>query len=91
MAGCPSIQFGTNTAGTLGAEMNKSRAAFIETMDCLPVSKEREGPGWTYEIELDGYRLEAVKHKGKVTVYSRPRNVLNQRFAYIADVLNGSA
>jgi ATP-dependent DNA ligase len=30
---------------------------FIETMDCLPVSKLPEGPKWTYEIKLDGYRL----------------------------------
>jgi hypothetical protein len=28
------------------------RATFIETMDCLPVSKVPEGPRWTYEIEL---------------------------------------
>jgi ATP-dependent DNA ligase len=29
-------------------------------MDCLPVSKFPEGPKWTYEIKLDGYRLEVV-------------------------------
>jgi ATP-dependent DNA ligase len=57
-----------------------ANATFIETMDCLPVSKVPEGPEWTYEIKLDGYRLEAVKHKGKVTVYSRRHNVLNQKF-----------
>ncbi len=49
-------------------------------MDCLPVSKVPEGAEWTYEIKLDGYRLEAVKTKGKVTVYSRRRNVLNAKF-----------
>src|ERR1700730_333733 len=62
-------------------------ASFIESMECLPVSKVPEGPEWTYEIKLDGYRLEAVNHKGKVTVYSRRRNVLNQKFGYIADAL----
>jgi len=30
-------------------------------MDCLPVSRLQEGPDWTYEIKLDGYRLEAVR------------------------------
>jgi len=25
-------------------------AGFIETMDCLPVSKLPDGPEWTYEI-----------------------------------------
>lgn len=59
----------------------------METMDCLPVTAVPEGPNWTYEIKLDGYRLEAVKSKGKVTVYSRRRNILNEKFGYIADAL----
>jgi len=67
--------------------MAKTQAAFTETMDCLPVSEVPEGPEWTYEIKLDGYRLEAVKTKGKVTVYSRRHNVLNEKFGYIADAL----
>jgi len=56
-------------------------------MDCLPVTKLPEGPGWTYEIKLDGYRLEAVKYRDVVTLYSRRRNVLNEKFQYIADAL----
>ncbi len=63
------------------------KAAFIESMECLPVAKIPEGADWTYEIKLDGYRLEAVKTKGVVTVYSRRRNVLNQKFGYIAAAL----
>ena len=38
---------------------------------------------------MDGYRLEAVKTKGKVTVYSRRHNVLNEKFGYIAGALKG--
>jgi DNA ligase D-like protein (predicted ligase) len=64
-----------------------SKASFIETMDCLPVTKLPVGEGWTYEIKLDGYRLEAVKSGGKVTLYSRRHNVLNEKFEYIADAL----
>jgi hypothetical protein len=30
------------------------KAAFIESMECLPVTKLPEGPEWTYEIKLDG-------------------------------------
>ena len=30
------------------------KIGFIETMDCLPVSKLPEGAEWTYEIKLDG-------------------------------------
>jgi DNA ligase D-like protein (predicted ligase) len=63
------------------------RASFIETMDCLPVTKVPTGPEWTYEIKLDGYRLEAVKSQGKVTLYSRRRNILNEKFGYVADAL----
>jgi bifunctional non-homologous end joining protein LigD len=69
------------------ASKHKSEVGFIESMECLPVSKIPEGPQWTYEIKLDGYRLEVVKEKGKVTLYSRRRNVLNQKFGYIAEAL----
>jgi ATP-dependent DNA ligase len=62
-------------------------ASFIETMNCLPVSMIPEGPAWTYELKLDGYRLEAVKTRGKVTVYSRRRNILDRKFGYIAEAL----
>lgn len=33
-------------------------AGFIESMERLPVSKV---PDWTYEIKLNGYRLEVVR------------------------------
>ena len=56
-------------------------------MDCLPVSKLPQGPEWTYEIKLDGYRLEAVRTEKHVTLYSRKQNVLNDRFEYIATAL----
>jgi ATP-dependent DNA ligase len=38
--------------------------------------------GATYEIKLDGYRLEAVRSEGKTTLYSRRQNVLNGKFPY---------
>jgi ATP-dependent DNA ligase len=58
----------------------KSLARFIDTiMNCHPVSRIPEGPNWTYEIKLDGYRLEAVKAKGRVMVYSCRRTVLNRQ------------
>jgi DNA ligase D-like protein (predicted ligase) len=64
-------------------------ANFIESMECLPVAKLPDGPGWTYEIKLDGYRLEAVKKAGKTILYSRRRNVLNEKYPYIAEALAG--
>jgi DNA ligase D-like protein (predicted ligase) len=56
-------------------------------MECLPVDKLPEGADWLYEIKLDGYRLEVVKNAGRVTLYSRRRNVLNRKFPYIAAAL----
>jgi len=72
------------------AKKRKQRTAeveFIESMECLPVTQLPEGPAWTYEIKLDGYRLEAVKNAGKTTLYSRRRNVLNEKYLYIAEAL----
>jgi DNA ligase D-like protein (predicted ligase) len=63
------------------------KLAFIESMECLPVSKLPEGREWTYEIKLDGYRLEVVKNDRETTLYSRRRNILNKKFQYIAEAL----
>jgi DNA ligase D-like protein (predicted ligase) len=56
-------------------------------MECLPVAKVPESGQWTYELKLDGYRLEAVKAEGRVTLYSRRGNDLTKRFGYIAEAL----
>jgi DNA ligase D-like protein (predicted ligase) len=61
--------------------------AFVESMECLPVTRLPEGPEWTYEIKLDGFRLEVVKKAGKSVLYSRRGNVLNKKFPYIAAAL----
>jgi bifunctional non-homologous end joining protein LigD len=63
------------------------KAAFVESMECLPVTKLPEGPEWTYEIKLDGFGLEAVKNAGETTLYSRRGNILNKKFQYIAEAL----
>jgi DNA ligase D-like protein (predicted ligase) len=43
-----------------------------------------EGPEWGYELKLDGYRLEAIKHGGNVRLYSRRGNDFTKKFARIA-------
>lgn len=68
-------------------QQSTAKVAFIEPMECLPVATIPEGPEWTYEIKLDGFRLEVVKSAGKTTLYSRRRNVLNRKFTYIAEAL----
>jgi DNA ligase D-like protein (predicted ligase) len=64
-------------------------AGFIESMECLPVSEIPEGPEWTYELKLDGYRLEVVRTKKETMLFSRRRNILNTKFSYIATALRG--
>jgi ATP-dependent DNA ligase len=56
-------------------------------MECLLVQKVPEGDQWTYELKLDGDRLEAIKTKSRVTLYSRRGNDLTKRFDYIAKAL----
>ena len=68
-------------------DKNRQTARFIEQMECLPVDKIPEGSGWTYELKLDGYRIEAIKTSGKVSLYSRRGHDLTQRFDSIARAL----
>ena len=44
--------------------------------------------GTTEELKLDGYRLEAVRAGGETTLYSRRKNILNQKFPYIVSALH---
>jgi DNA ligase D-like protein (predicted ligase) len=64
-------------------------AGFIESMECLPVSEVPAGPEWSFELKLDGYRLEVVRSQQETTLYSRRRNILNKKFSYIATALKG--
>lgn len=53
----------------------------------MPVPKLPEGSQWVWEIKLDGYRAGAVKTGGAVTLYSRNRKILSERFPYIVEPL----
>src|SRR5882762_2187989 len=64
----------------------RRKAEFIELMECALVSTLPEGPDWTYEVKLDGYR--AIGVKGHETIlYSRNRKNFNKRFPQITEAL----
>jgi ATP-dependent DNA ligase len=70
-----------------GSAKASPKAHFFESMECLPVAELHQGSDWSYEIKLDGFRLQAVKKNGETTLYSRRGNILNRKFHYIATAL----
>ena len=65
----------------------KRKAAFIEPMDCASVTKLADGPGWLFEIKLDGYRAVAVKSDRGVNLFSRRHRSFDQHYPLIVDAL----
>jgi ATP-dependent DNA ligase len=65
----------------------KRKAGFIEPMECAAVTKLLDGPGWVYEIRLDGYRAIAVKSEGKLNLFSRRRNSFNTQYPLVFEAL----
>ena len=63
-------------------------AAFIEPMQCKPVTVLPAGEKWSFEIKFDGYRCIAVKVGQEVTLFSRHKKVLNKRFPGVVDALS---
>ena len=56
-------------------------------MDCAPVPKLLDGPGWAYEIKLDGYRAVAVKSDSRVNLYSRRHKSFNSQYPHLVEAL----
>ena len=62
-------------------------AAFIESMECLAVSKLPNGSDWVYEVKLDGYRVLAAKSEAKLNLFSRRRNSFNTQYRLVFEAL----
>ena len=64
----------------MAASKRTSSLQFVEPMECLMVAALPEGPEWTYEIKLDGYRAQALCDGKKTQLLSRNGNDLGRRF-----------
>ncbi len=57
---------------------------FSKPMECLSTQKLPMGEQWTYEIKLDGFRVEAVRTQDHVVLYSKQGKLLTSEFMPIA-------
>jgi DNA ligase D-like protein (predicted ligase) len=56
-------------------------------MQCKAVAALPEDEQWGFELKFDGYRCIAVRNDSEITLFSRNRNVLNDRFPNIVEAL----
>ena len=65
-------------------ELPNARLDFTPPMLARLVDDLPSGPGWLYEVKLDGYRALVVKKRGVTTLFSRRGNDLSSKFPVIA-------
>jgi bifunctional non-homologous end joining protein LigD len=65
----------------------KTKAGFIAPMLLLRTERLPEGPDWSFELKLDGYRAIAAKSAGKVHLWSRNENDFGARYPSVANAL----
>src|ERR1039457_2969063 len=62
--------------------------SFTSPMECLPVNELPDGPGWVYELKLDGYRGQAIRDKRGVHLYSRNGKDFSRKYPRVFAALN---
>jgi len=67
--------------------VTRQSAKFIVPMLLVPSETLPEGPCWTYELRLDGYRALVIKTGGEVRLRSRNDKDFNRKYPTIAQAL----
>ena len=62
----------------------RSAPAFVPPLTATLVADLPEGDGWLYEVKLDGYRAEIVKHGTRIEVWSRNEKNLTRAYPAVA-------
>ena len=57
---------------------------FSKPMECLSTKKLPTGEQWTYELKLDGFRVETVRTENRVILHSKQGKLLTSQFMQIA-------
>jgi DNA ligase D-like protein (predicted ligase) len=60
--------------------MRAKAIPFTSPMECLPAGRLPEGPGWVYELKLDGYRAQAIRDSVGVRLLSRNGKDFSKKF-----------
>jgi len=72
---------------SLPTDLPSARARFIEPMKARLAEKPSADGDWSYELKFDGIRLIAVKTGKKVSLLSRNKNELAERFPEIVEAI----
>jgi bifunctional non-homologous end joining protein LigD len=65
-------------------KLPRAEPEFVTPMMASPVTELPEGDEWLYELKLDGYRVLAIKEKGRVQLLSRNNKNLTRDYPEVA-------
>lgn len=71
------------------ADLGRETAKFVPFQLAKVVPAVPAGSEWIHEIKLDGYRIQAVKSGGKLTIFTRNGHDWTDKFGALAKRLDG--
>ena len=61
---------------------------FTPPMECAPVRWISDGPGWAYELKLDGFRGQAIRDQRGLRLYSRNGKDFTRKYPQVVAALS---